>query len=159
MSSTERLGFVIVATVFTLMVAGVLCAGIACIVALAKAPNVGWLDVGVVLALGATLPSLVTVGRAFWSGQEAVRRISLIVLVVAGAGIIGSAVWMTTLDFPHAATPADRLEMQADARHQLPWWVAGGMLPITMAGLLLLPPVGHFLSYRRGAQAHNGHPE
>ncbi len=153
MSRTERLGFVVIATVLIFMAAGILCTSVASLLALMNAPGAGWHEARVVLASGGgALLALVSVGRAVWSGQEAVRWISLVVLVVAGAGIIGSGVWMTTLDFPNATTPADRAEMQADAWRQLPWWVGYGTLSIVMGSLFLLPSVGHYLSYRRGTR-------
>lgn len=154
MSKTERIGFAIVATVFILVVGWLLCGEIFLLSQLVTAPSANWLQwAKEVVTWVLILFGLVMLGRAFWTGHEAARWVIFIVAVIFAVGIIGTAVWLTTLDYPNAKTPEIRAEMQADDRQQLPWRILLGIVPIVLGALLFLPPVGQFLSHRRRARA------
>jgi hypothetical protein len=155
MNTTERLGFMIVTGVFLFMVVGIIIYTLVFpLLAIGNVQNGNWFHGWRLPLRGvAVLMGFVVVGRAFWMGHERARWITCIVLVLMGAAVIGLACWMTTLDYPNAENPAVRAEMQADDWRDLPWRVGQGIAPIVMGALLLLPPVGRFLSYRRKVQA------
>jgi hypothetical protein len=100
---------------------------------------------GVVLVLG-------FVATQFWRGNSFIRWASVGALVVLGVGLIGLSAWLTTLDYPNA-TPENRVVMQADDRDRLPWRIAQGVGIAALGAMLLLPPVGRFVEYRRDQQA------
>src|SRR5262249_27652724 len=152
---TERVGFLIVAGVLAFLAAIVLVYSvISPLLVLASQPDADPARGAMLALMGAVvLLGFVGLGRAFWRGQPAARWTTVLRLVLIGAGLIGLAVWVTTLDYPNAQTPAIRAEMQADDRRQLPWRFAEGLAPILVGLLLLPPPVGRFLDQRRRSLA------
>jgi hypothetical protein len=106
-------------------------------------------DFAVLTPLVSAMVALASVVFAFWKGEPAARRASCVFLVLLGVMLISSGYWQTTLEFPNAVSPEERVCMQETCRREWPWWAAWGALNILGGTLLLLPPVGRFLHARR----------
>src|SRR5262245_13624314 len=146
MNATERLGCMILSGVLLFFAAIIVVyAMILPTQSLYNDPNAHWTRVALapIPGLGA-LFGLVPAVEWLWKGREGVRWLLFVVLFLLGAAIIGTAFWMTTLDYPNAETPAARAEMQASDRQELPGRVGLGLAPLAVASLLLLPAVGRF---------------
>ncbi len=82
-------------------------------------------------------------------GNPAVRWVLPAATALFAAGIIGTAVWMTTLDYPNATTPEERAAMQKDDRDNLPVRILQGAFPLLVTLPLFLPHARDYLAYRR----------
>jgi hypothetical protein len=147
MGKSERVGLGICVAVLAIYLIPV--AGLIVNVYLNRSLDFGVLTLlvgGMVALLSIVLLSIVF---AFWKGQPAARSASCVLLVLVGVMMIADGYWMTTLEFPNAASAEERVRMQEDCRRELPWWIASGALYLLAGALLLLPPVRRFLHARR----------